>query len=157
MDGYYTTSEYSPVQAKKADASAMMPQMPQMPQPSMAQPMAQPMPSNMGQMGNAMMAQNPYQYDSNIFSLDSKEFFKRAVKYIFEGLCVALFAYYFTKNKLDLKEVIMLGLIAAATFAVLDFASPTISLGMRFGTGWGLSQGLLSPAMMGAAPVAMMV
>lgn len=98
-----------------------------------------------------------YKYNSHKFTLNFKEILKRAVKYLLEGLAVAFIAYYFiVKGKLDIKEIVALGITAAFVFAILDTFSPTIALGARFGAGFGIGQGLfgLAPGSFLAAPMA---
>lgn len=62
----------------------------------------------------------------------------RFVKYILEGLAVALVTVVIPKKSLKVKEVAMIALTAAATFAVLDVFSPAIASGARTGTGFGV-------------------
>ena len=71
-----------------------------------------------------------------------QEVFKRLVKYVIEGLAVALVTFVIPKQSLDLEEVVMIALTAAATFAVLDTFSPAIASGARKGTGFGVGLGL---------------
>jgi hypothetical protein len=68
-------------------------------------------------------------------SIDSRELCKRVVKYVLEGLMVAIAAIVLPKNKLDLEAVIALSLVAAATFAILDLFSPTTGVAARYGAG----------------------
>ena len=92
---------------------------------------------------------------NSAFQSDFTEIFKRVVKYLVEGLAVAFVAYYFVgRNKLDIRDIVMLGITAAFVFAILDVFSPTVSLGVRFGAGFGIGQGLFGPAMMGAPVLA---
>jgi len=95
-----------------------------------------------------------YQYNQDMFNLDFKDVLKRIIKYLFEGLAVAFVAYYFTHNKLDITDVIKLGITAAFVFAILDTFSPTISLGARFGAGFGVGQTMfgLNPSII-AGPI----
>lgn len=97
-----------------------------------------------------------YQYNDYVFNWDWREIFKRALKYLLEGLAVAFVAYYFTKGKLDFKEIVLLGITAAFVFAILDTFSPTVALGTRFGAGFGIGTTMfgLNPAV-GAATVPM--
>lgn len=83
--------------------------------------------------------QEIYKYNASPVS-DTREVLRRSIKYALEGIAVALVAYYFTKNKLEVKEVLLLGITAAFGFAILDTFSPTISLGARFGAGFGIGQ-----------------
>lgn len=105
----------------------------------------------------ATLAQRPrvpqFRYSQDTFSINFKDILKRVVKYLVEGLAVAFVAYYFIgKHKLDMKDIVMLGITAAFVFAILDTFSPTISLGARFGAGFGIGQGLfgVGPAAAGA-------
>ena len=91
------------------------------------------------------MQKMPMQQMWSPFNMDYRDIFKRALKYILEGLAVAFVAYWL--GKLELKEVLMLGITAAAVFAILDTFSPTVSFGMRLGAGFGMGQ-----SMFGAAP-----
>ena len=98
-----------------------------------------------------------YRYSNDTFNIDFKDVLKRAIKYLVEGLAVAFVAYYFiSKGRLDIKDIVMLGITAAFVFAILDTFSPTISLGARFGAGFGIGQGLfgLNPAVIGPTVIA---
>lgn len=93
-----------------------------------------------------------YRYSTSTFSWDFAEILRRAVKYLIEGLAVAFVAYYFVgKGKLNVKDIVMLGITAAFVFAILDVFSPTVALGARFGAGFGIGTGLfgLNPAVIG--------
>jgi hypothetical protein len=83
-----------------------------------------------------------YKYNADVFSVNAKDILKRAIKYLLEGLAVAFVAYYFTRGKLDWKEIILLGITAAFVFAILDTFSPTVALGTRFGAGFGIGQAM---------------
>lgn len=84
-----------------------------------------------------------YTYNQNSFNLNFKEILKRAIKYLVEGLAVAFVAYYFVgKGKLNIQDIVLLGITAAFVFAILDTFSPTVALGVRFGAGFGIGQGL---------------
>ena len=62
--------------------------------------------------------------------LDIVEIIKRILKYLIEGTAVALAAYYVPqgKEKLSLDSICIIGITAAATFAILDMYTPDISL-----------------------------
>jgi len=53
-------------------------------------------------------------------TLDFSELFKRFIKYIIEGLCVAIVAYSIPSRSLKLDEIALISLVAAATFAILQ-------------------------------------
>ena len=62
----------------------------------------------------------------------------RALKYIIEGMAVALAAYYIPKRKMQIEEIITIGISAAAVFAVLDVLAPAIGDSVRTGMGLGI-------------------
>jgi hypothetical protein len=62
----------------------------------------------------------------------------QVVKYLLEGLAVAVASHLVAGNKLDIKEIAMLGVTAAAVFAVLEYYSPSIVAGARQGAGFGI-------------------
>jgi ABC-type Co2+ transport system permease subunit len=74
------------------------------------------------------------------------ELFKRAIKYIVEGIIVAIAAYVIPKQRLNVEEVVVVALVAASTFAVLDTFIPsmgaTTSQGAGFAIGTGLTGGI---------------
>ena len=70
------------------------------------------------------------------------EVVKRFLKYIIEGLAVALAAFLIPSKKVNSSELLILGATAATVFALLDTFSPSISIGARHGTGFGLGIGL---------------
>ena len=87
-------------------------------------------------------APDPYDlnYNYNVLSWDWKDIVGRIVKYLIEGLAIALVAYYLLHQKLDAREIAILAITAALVFAILDTFSPTVSLGARFGAGFGIGQ-----------------
>ncbi len=82
-------------------------------------------------------------------NLDFSELLKRAIKYIVEGVMVAIAAYAIPKKKLDIEEIVIIGLMAAATFSVLDVFVPSIASSARGGAGFGIGANLVQfPRMM---------
>jgi hypothetical protein len=77
------------------------------------------------------------------FRFYMRPFFTNLAKYIVEGLVVALVAYYIPKKQTDLKTVGMIGIIAALTFALLDYFSPSIGASSRLGAGFGIGSNLV--------------
>lgn len=77
------------------------------------------------------------------YTFDGSEIFLRFFKYIFEGIIVALAAYFIPGRKLDLEEIFVLALIAASTFAVLDLFAPAVGASVRTGAGWGIGMNLV--------------
>jgi len=83
---------------------------------------------------------------SSGYGIDLGEFVKRVIKYLVEGLIVAIAVYAIPKKSLNMEEIVIIGLTAAATFAVLDVFLPSIGVsakqGLGFAIGTGLSGGL---------------
>jgi hypothetical protein len=71
------------------------------------------------------------------------EFVNRALKYILEGLAVAVAAIYIPKKALALEEVAVLALTAAAVFALLDVLAPSVGVTARQGAGFSLGSQLV--------------
>lgn len=81
--------------------------------------------------------------------IDFSELIKRSVKYLTEGILVAICAYAIPKKKLDIEEIVIIGLSAAATFSILDVFSPSIGASARGGTGFAIGTGLTGGIKMG--------
>ena len=75
-------------------------------------------------------------------AFDIQEIVKRAVKYLIEGGAVAVAAYYIPKKKMNIEEIVMIAVTAAATFAILDMYAPSIGNAARQGTGFGIGANL---------------
>jgi ABC-type Co2+ transport system permease subunit len=73
---------------------------------------------------------------------DFSELIKRAIKYIVEGIIVALAAYAIPKRSLNVEEVVIIALTAAATFSVLDVFIPSMGSGVRNGASFAIGTGL---------------
>lgn len=71
------------------------------------------------------------------------ELVKRLVKYLVEGLMVAIAAYAIPKRSLNMEEILLLALTAAATFSILDTYIPTIGASARSGAGFGIGANLV--------------
>jgi ABC-type Co2+ transport system permease subunit len=78
---------------------------------------------------------------SNMF--DFAELIKRAIKYIVEGIMVAIAAYAIPKKSLNMEEIVIIGLTAAATFSVLDVFVPSMAGSARGGAGFGIGANLV--------------
>lgn len=63
---------------------------------------------------------------------------ENVVKYILEGLAVSVASHLVSKNRLNFKEIALLGVTAALVFMVLDQFSPAVSAGARQGSGFGI-------------------
>ena len=76
--------------------------------------------------------------------MDLRELLKRAIKYLVEGLMVAIAAYVIPKGKgLSLDEVALIALTAAATFSILDTFIPSMGTSARTGAGFGIGANLV--------------
>ncbi len=69
---------------------------------------------------------------------DVNELIKRIIKYLVEGFMVALAAYAIPKRSLNIEEILMIALTAAATFSILDTYVPVMGISARSGTGLGI-------------------
>ena len=70
--------------------------------------------------------------------IDVGELVKRIIKYLVEGLMVAIAAYAIPKRSLNIEEIILIALTAAATFSILDTYIPTMGATARSGAGFGI-------------------
>jgi ABC-type Co2+ transport system permease subunit len=70
------------------------------------------------------------------------ELVKRIIKYLVEGLMVAIAAYAIPKRSLNIEEIILIALTAAATFSILDTYIPAMGASARSGTGLGIGLSL---------------
>jgi hypothetical protein len=74
--------------------------------------------------------------------LSMNELVSRIVKYLVEGLVVAIAAIFIPKKSLPLDEVMTLAILAAAVFALLDLFVPSIGASARNGVGLSLGAGI---------------
>jgi ABC-type Co2+ transport system permease subunit len=74
---------------------------------------------------------------------DVSNILKRIVKYLVEGLMVAIAAYAIPKKSLNLEEIALIALIAAATFSILDTYIPSMGVSARTGAGFGIGANLI--------------
>lgn len=80
---------------------------------------------------------------SGQMSFDLVELIKRALKYLVEGLMVAIAAFAIPARALKIDEIAMIALTAAATFAVLDVYVPSMGHQARSGAGMGIGFNLV--------------
>ena len=78
---------------------------------------------------------------SGVFDLT--ELIKRAIKYLIEGLVVAVVATIVPRKQLQVEEIVILALTAAATFSILDVFIPSMGASARNGAGLGLGLNLV--------------
>ena len=74
---------------------------------------------------------------------DMNELLKRAIKYIIEGLAVAICAMLIPKKALGMEEIVIIALTAAATFSILDVFIPSMGSSARNGAGMTLVSSLV--------------
>ena len=66
------------------------------------------------------------------------------LKYLIEGLAIAIVAYAVPQKKLKLNEVATIALVGAATFAILDMYAPGATAdAARMGAGFGIGGNLV--------------
>lgn len=78
-----------------------------------------------------------------LHSVDFGELVKRAVKYVIEGLMVAIAAYVIPKKALNVEEIALISLSAAAIFSILDTYIPSMGVTARSGAGFGIGANLV--------------
>ena len=71
------------------------------------------------------------------------ELIKRIIKYLIEGLMVSIAAFAIPKRSLNLEEIALIALTAAATFAILDTYIPSMGATARSGAGFGIGANLV--------------
>ena len=86
------------------------------------------------------------------FEFDFEEAFKRLIRYLLEGFSVGVAVQIIAQKKVNLNEIILIGVTASAVLCLLDSFSPTVSHGARSGMGLGL--GLSTVGYKGFVPYA---
>ena len=76
--------------------------------------------------------------------LDLGELVRRAIKYIVEGLVIAIAAFVIPSKGMKLDEVLLIALSGAATFSILDTFVPSIASATRNGAGMGIGFNMVS-------------
>jgi hypothetical protein len=76
-------------------------------------------------------------------NIDFGELMKRVIKYLVEGLVVALAAFTIPKKQLNVEEIVTIALTAAATFSILDVFIPAMGSSARGGAGFGIGANLV--------------
>ena len=71
------------------------------------------------------------------------ELVKRIIKYLVEGLMVAIAAFAIPKRSLNIEEIVLIALTAAATFSILDTYVPSMGVTARSGAGFGIGANLV--------------
>ena len=76
-------------------------------------------------------------------AFDVGDLVMRVVKYLLEGLAVAVAAFVLPGKTLKFGEVAMIALVATATFAILDIYAPSVGSSARTGAGFGIGANLV--------------
>lgn len=84
--------------------------------------------------------------------LNIQEILVRAIKYLIEGGAVAVAAYFIPRKKMNLQEVAMIALTAAAVFAILDLYAPAVGVATRQGAGFGIGASMVGFPGIGMGP-----
>jgi hypothetical protein len=66
------------------------------------------------------------------------------VKYLIQGIAVAVAAYVIPNRRTNYKEVMIIATVAALTFFTLDIFTDDVSKGARFGAGLGIGLSLVT-------------
>ena len=74
---------------------------------------------------------------------DVQEIIRRIIKYLIEGLMVAIAAYAIPKKSMNFEEIALLALVAAATFSILDTYLPSMGVTARTGAGFGIGANMV--------------
>ncbi len=75
--------------------------------------------------------------------VDFSELVKKAIKYLIEGLVVAIVAILVPRKSLSIEEIVVICLVATATFAILDVFIPSMGQSARQGVGLGIGFNLV--------------
>jgi hypothetical protein len=70
-----------------------------------------------------------------LVKINKNETVKRALKYLIEWFAISLALKFIPSQKVDLKEIIMVAIVGAIVFALLDMYSPAVSDTARKSTG----------------------
>ena len=74
--------------------------------------------------------------------IDFPELVKRIIKYLVLGLCISVVAIVIPKKSLNVEEILILALAAAATFSILDTFLPSIGESAKMGIGLSVGSAL---------------
>ena len=81
-----------------------------------------------------------------------QEIISRAIKYVVEGGAVAVAAYFIPRRRMNLQEIVMIALTAAAVFAILDLYAPAVGVASRQGAGFGIGATMVGFPGVGGLP-----
>jgi hypothetical protein len=75
--------------------------------------------------------------------VDFIDVIKQTIKYLLQGIAVAISCWMIPKNIMEPSEIALIALVAAASFAILDMYSPLAGDAMRRGAGFGIGASLV--------------
>jgi len=75
--------------------------------------------------------------------INVSELIKRIIKYLVEGLMVAIAAFAIPKRSLNIEDIVLIASTAAATFSILDTYIPSMGVTARSGAGFGIGANLV--------------
>lgn len=79
----------------------------------------------------------------NVFkTIFSKLTINNLVKYIVQGIAVAVAAYVIPNRKTNIHEIMIISIVASLTFFVLDIFTDDVAKGTRLGAGFGIGMAL---------------
>ena len=77
-------------------------------------------------------------------NVSPKEMITRLLKYLIEGFVVAFAVWLIPTKTLDIAQVVVIGVTAAAVFAILDMFAPSVMVqGVKQGAGFGIGASLV--------------
>ena len=80
---------------------------------------------------------------NGLLNFNIQELVRRVIKYLVEGLMVSIACYAIPKRSLNMEEIILIALTAAATFSILDTYIPSMGVTARSGAGFGIGANLV--------------
>ena len=75
--------------------------------------------------------------------MDVNDLVTRVIKYLVEGIAVALALVFIPRKALPYDEVLTVTVLAAVVFAILDIFAPSIGVTARQGAGFGIGANLV--------------
>lgn len=74
---------------------------------------------------------------------DFSEFMRKVIKYLILGMCVSVVSALLPKKSMNIEEIVVIGVTAAAIFAILDVFAPSISASAKNGAGFAIGAGMV--------------
>jgi len=119
MDDYYINTDRSPTNDYTNNVDNTV-------SPSVVSQLASPSANQI--QAPLMTTPVPVRQNHTAVKIQGTNWVKRIIKFLVVGLVVGLVAYYFGRNKLTTKEIIIIALVAAIIFAIVDVYSPTVTI-----------------------------